>query len=1522
MRPRLKSFRLALTQFSVGIATLLLSLSPSLLPTPYSPLPALAQTSTTDSRKAEAEGLLEQGNQQLNTFDDERNKAALQAFQKALEIARELPNRTLEGKALSSIGEAYLFLSDSEQAIAYAQQSLAIARELPNRELEGASLSILGAANIGKDAAKSLAYQQQALTIVRELSNPNRPLEVKVLRRLGHTYREQKDYPSAINAYQQSLEVARAIRDRDSEKSALNQLSNAYQSLQQYPKAIEMTQQLLGIAREESDQPTEINQLSNLGDIYHSNLNDNPKAIEFYQQALQIAEIIKRQDLQIDGLLNIARSTYQIAKTPSDYQNALEVAQRGLKLAQDMKDASRQARALAIVGNGYHQLKDYPNAIAAYEQSITAAREAKESNREAAVLNLLAGLYSDQLNDYRKAIEYYQKALQVAEKLNDQGAKADALLDIAVSSQQLAKAPSDYRQVIELAQRGLKLAQDMKDASRQARALAIVGNAYSELKDYPQAIAAYEQSVVAAREAKESNREAAVLTVLGGLYKDQLNDYRKAIEYYQQALQVAEKLNNQGGKADALLNIAVSSQQLAKAPSDYRQVIELAQRGLKLAQDIKDASRQARALAILANTYRQLKDYPQAIATYEQSLAAAREAKESNREVAVLNSLAGLYNDQKQPEKALEFYQQALVIKRELRDREGEAIALLNLGDVHNFLGDSQQAFEFAQQSLNLARKIKNRSLESTALNLLSDIHWSQRDFQKTVEFAQQSLAIAREIKNHSLESMALSNLSAASWAQRDYQKAIEYSQQALVIYRELKERSSELQTLHSLNVNYIYLGDYQKVIELNQQVLALAREIKNPDYEGIALVHLGLAYFAQGDSQKLIEFGEQALAVGRESKSPIAELFGLWGLSIGYSNLGNNEKAIEVSQASLAIARTTKIRRQFATAEPFLLNILGSIYRKAGRKEEAITAYRESLTIDDNDFTAQVGLARIYRELNMPITAITYYKEAVGKIEQIRGKIHGLPQQLQESFLQAVQVDRDKTKNTDIYRELADLLLSQGRIGEAQQVLELLKVQELNDFARGTRSPDKISNVELNAVETQIRDKYGSLIAFGKKLTECEQSKDSKPCLQLPELQTQYNAIAQKFDQEVQTIEKQVAERRIEQVATGTQDFIASAEKIVNAQPNTVLIYPLVLQDRVRLLWASKGGVLSSQVCDVGETELWKTISDFRDLLRTPQSDIASVKATGKKLYDCLVKPLEPELQKNNIQNLVFVPDRATNYIPMGALFDGEKFLIERYTVSSVLNAGLTDVSDRLPPNPQNTPVLALGLSEAKAGFKALPNVPLELEAIVRQQPNEAKGIYPGLEFLNQAFTLDALQNNLRDRKILHIATHGAFVPKNPKESYLLLGNGDKYPIYQIQFLRNLRDVHLVVLSACETALGGPDANGTEIAGISSYFLRDKAKAVMASLWLVNDGSTSLLMQQFYKNLSTDKQPITKAQALRQAQLSLLNKQVSAKDAPQRSDAEVILYPNPGAQLPRSRTPDFSHPYYWAPFILIGNSL
>ncbi|HEY9296560.1 MAG TPA: CHAT domain-containing protein, partial [Phormidium sp.] len=182
---------------------------------------------------------------------------------------------------------------------------------------------------------------------------------------------------------------------------------------------------------------------------------------------------------------------------------------------------------------------------------------------------------------------------------------------------------------------------------------------------------------------------------------------------------------------------------------------------------------------------------------------------------------------------------------------------------------------------------------------------------------------------------------------------------------------------------------------------------------------------------------------------------------------------------------------------------------------------------------------------------------------------------------------------------------------------------------------------------------------------------------------------------------------------------------------------------------------------------------------------------------------------------------------------------------------------------------------------------------------------------------------DRLSGKKILHIATHGEFVAGKPEDSYLLLGTGEKLAIPQIKDLVSfgLNDVHLVVLSACETALGGADAEGLEISGISAYFLEGGAKAAIASLWQVNDASTSLLMEKFYHQLShnTVESPITKAAALRNAQLSFLqgNNQSPTSN---KSRASVSLEIKPAVQVNQGSR--FSHPYYWAPFILIGNGL
>jgi CHAT domain-containing protein len=250
-----------------------------------------------------------------------------------------------------------------------------------------------------------------------------------------------------------------------------------------------------------------------------------------------------------------------------------------------------------------------------------------------------------------------------------------------------------------------------------------------------------------------------------------------------------------------------------------------------------------------------------------------------------------------------------------------------------------------------------------------------------------------------------------------------------------------------------------------------------------------------------------------------------------------------------------------------------------------------------------------------------------------------------------------------------------------------------------------------------------------------------------------------------------------------------------------------------------------------------------------------------------------------------------------------------------------VTNTSDRLGDIDQSQ-VLGLGLSNPVAGFSPLPAVDVELDAIIRSDESDALGIYPGQIFLNDAFTFDALKTNVRNHRVLHLATHAAFVPGRADESFIVLGNGDRLTAGDIEDISaRLDNLHLVILSACETALGGATGDGTEITGISSYFLGandSRAEAVIASLWKVSDGGTQVLMNEFYSALQ---QGTTKAEALQAAQQALIAGEFSAVGNTRGEDGSIVAV-STATGLPASVGNNLDHPYYWAPFILIGNGL
>ena len=859
---------------------------------------------------------------------------------------------------------------------------------------------------------------------------------------------------------------------------------------------------------------------------------------------------------------------------------------------------------------------------------------------------------------------------------------------------------------------------------------------------------------------------------------------------------------------------------------------------------------------------------------------------------------------------AIQSWEQALAIYQKLKDRNGEGISLGNLGNAYYSLGQYLKAIEFFQQSLAIKREIGDRNGEDNSLIGLGVAYNSLGEYPKAIKFYQQSLAIFREIGNRNGEADSLINLGAVYHNLGEYPKAIEFYQQSLVIFREIGDRKGEAASFNNLGFTYHFLGEYPKAIEFYQQSLVIKREIGDREGEAYSLGNLGLVYHSLEQYPKAIEFCQQSLTIFRELGNRYEEANSLGDLGLVYHSLGQYPKAIEFNQQSLAIEREIGDRKGEANS----LGNLGGVYHSLGQYRKAIEFNQQSLAIEreigdrEGEGITLSDIGSTLEEQQQPELAIVFYKQSVNVRESIRQDLRKLPRDQQESYTQTV---------ADTYRSLADLLLSQGRVLEAQQVLELLKIQELRDFTRNARAGGETAGIALSRIEEDILNKYGTLIVFGLKLYECEQQK----CNILSQLRDQLDTLTQQFNQDTNTFRKTLQERLAKDPALLEPEQVRNtAAKIVTAEPDTILVYPLVLKDKIRILLATRAGekgvVFRTFETPVNQQQLWNKVSQFRTELSNPNGE-KELKAISQELYNWLIKPLEGEIKGKNVRNLVFSLDRSTRYIPMAALFDGKQYLIERYGISTILNAGLTDVKDRLPSKKQDIKVLAMGVSKAFPGFNALSNVPLELANIVQQSGKENTGIFPGSEFLDEAFIFRTLRDNLSGNKILHIATHGKFESGRPENSFLLSGTGDKLTVEQIQTLQNyMIDTHLVVLSACETALGGVDADGIEMSGISFYFLTNGAKAVIASLWLVNDASTSQLMQQFYQNLSTGK--MTKAQALREAQIAMIQGKIQSSNT-NRSSVNYTLERSRNSE---AISHNLSHPYYWAPFILIGNGL
>lgn len=344
--------------------------------------------------------------------------------------------------------------------------------------------------------------------------------------------------------------------------------------------------------------------------------------------------------------------------------------------------------------------------------------------------------------------------------------------------------------------------------------------------------------------------------------------------------------------------------------------------------------------------------------------------------------------------------------------------------------------------------------------------------------------------------------------------------------------------------------------------------------------------------------------------------------------------------------------------------------------------------------------------------------------------------------------------------------------------------------------------------------------------------------------------------------------------VGTEKVDLLAPA-------PNTAYFSTIILDDRTAVI-ANFPGRKTKIVWDSdrGQAAIAQEINQFRRGLENFYTEFDV--SLGQNIYSWLVQPFAEDLEREQINTLVFIQDGLLRSVPMAALHDGEQFLIQKYAIATTPSLNLTR---RATPTRQKLKALALGLSEPSQvdnkSFPPLPNVEAEIEQ-VREIFAESTGV------LNDRFTRDRVQQELAETSypIVHIATHGQFSDE-PEDTFLVTGNNEKLTITELdRIIRSTatqnEPVDLIALTACQTAVGDERA----ALGLAGIAIQAGVSSALASLWSISDEYTPVVVQDFYLGLR-DKN-LSKAAALQQAQVALIEQGIP--------------------------------PAFWSPFILIGN--
>ena len=872
---------------------------------------------------------------------------------------------------------------------------------------------------------------------------------------------------------------------------------------------------------------------------------------------------------------------------------------------------------------------------------------------------------------------------------------------------------------------------------------------------------------------------------------------------------------------------------------NFSEAIKIWKQAVKAYQREQDKVNQALALNNLSLTYQESGEWEYAEVAISQALDILRLVPEKQAYAQALDTRGHLEYVQGKNQKALDTWKQSGQIYEQLNDNEGIIINQINQAQALQSLGSLHQAEDILNQLNKSLENQKYSGLKVTRLLSLANTYSLLGKLEKSNKILYEELdndGIKKDEKIKILLSLGNTQRALANRA-RERREAKSYNE-----YQKCKifENSREEKEIASKA-----LESYNKASDMAQEAL---ESLKNSGVSADRDKYFLLSTQIQAEINQL----SLMLEINRED-----DIKSKWQEA---------EKNVVRKLGELSPSRANIYARINLAQSLNCFNSLEEDYNNK-RKELLLTAIKQAQEIGDKraESYALGNLGHFYENKNQSSEALQYTEKALTIAKAYR--------------------------SPDIaYRwqwQLGRIYKAQGSKQEAIKSYEaaVKKLELARQYLLGTDSElqfsfrDSVEPVYRELVDLLLTDETTSTKqidfqkAVDKKEVNLKKAIDRIDELQLAEIENYFRC--------------------------NLSQLVNVNQKIREKNLKAAFIYPIVLKDRLEVIYQLPGDREEKHTENISSEEVSNTVEKIRDLI----VDGEGIVDDSKKVYQWLIKPLLDKYltNENEIETLVFVLDGNLKNIPMAALWDEEggedgEYLIEKkYSLALLPGLQFFDLED----TSTNKSILAAGIDTLNDDKEKLYDV--EGESFKAIDISELDKIGADKKLINTKFTKSNLQQEIKTGKysVVHIASHGKF-SSNPEETYIVAYDSNKSQgkllkakdldnLFRVNNIKDFGTIELLVLSACDTAEGDSRA----ILGLAGLAVKAGVRSTISTLWHIEDNSTTEFMENFYKEWKDKEKGLTKAEALHQAQLAFL-----------KDEAD----------------PNNSEPEVWAPYILIGN--